>query len=198
MATPPRSRRPLRGDLRLLVGVVLVVVSVAGVWLIVTAADRATPVLRAARTITPGEPVRSEDLQVVDVGLGVLEGEYLRPGDLRAGQVASRTLPEGEMVPRSALIDESHVHTTTIVVESSTGIPASVGAGTEIEIWAAPPLEDGRSYDVPRLLVDDVVVRSVLEPEGMLADTIAQAEVVVDRDDVADLLAAVTGGSALS
>ena len=88
--------------------------------------------------------------------------------------------------------------TTTVVVASSVGLPEDVEAGTEVEIWQAPLREDGRSYDEPRILVGDVVVRAVLEREGLLADTTAELEIVIDRSDVAAVLAAVTGGAALS
>lgn len=193
-----RPRRALKADLRFVLGIALVVVSILGVWLIVSGADRTVPILRAARTISAGESVHAEDFQVVEVTLGPLEGDYLGPGRLAPGQVAARTLPKGELVPASAVTEEERTHTTTVVVESTTAIPEDVRAGAEVEIWQAPLLEDGRSHDAPRILVGDAIVRSVIQPDGMLADTGTQVEIVVDRGTVADVLAAVTGGAALS
>ncbi len=198
MATLFRSRRPFAGDVRFLVGIVLVVVSIAGVWFIVTNADHAVPVLQASRTIARGEAVHQEDFHVVEVNLGAADRSYLRPGDLEDGTVATRTLAKGELVPSAVLIDRLRDRSTTIVIESTTSVPSDVRSGTRVEIWQAPPLDDGRAYDTPRVLVDDVVVREVIAAEGMLADTTAEIEIVVDRDDVADILTAVTGGSALS
>ena len=198
MASLSRPRRAFWGDIRFLVGIALVALSIAGVWLIITASDDATPLLRATRTITTGEVLTSGDFQVVEVGMGALADDYLAPEDLDSGQIAGRTLPKGEIVPASAVTDADDLRTTTIVIDTGGGIPEGVQAGTVVEVWQAPLLDDGRSYDAPRILVADVTVHDVLEPEGMLADSENRLEIVVDRADVADVLAAVTGGAALS
>lgn len=198
MASLTRPRRAFRVDVRFLVGIVLVALSIAGVWFIVSASDHASPVLQADRTITQGEALTSDDFRVVEVGLGALTDDYLGPEDLHPGQVAARTLTKGEIVPSSALTEADRSRTTTVVIPSSTGIPEGVQAGTVVEVWHAPPVDEGRSYDTPRILVAEAIVRDVLEPEGVLADTGTRLEVVIDRADVADVLAAMTGSSALS
>lgn len=198
MASLSPPRRAFWGDFRFLVGIALVVLSISGVWLIVSAANDATSVLQTNHTITQGDALTSDDFQVIEVSLGPLTGDYVRPEDLQPGQVAARTLAKGELVPDSALTDTGRSRTTTIVIESSTGIPDGVQAGTVIELWQAPSLDEGRAYDTPRILVADVIVHDVLESEGVLADTGTQLEVVINRADVADVLAAITGGSALS
>ncbi|WP_417504812.1 SAF domain-containing protein [Microbacterium sp.] len=198
MASLSRPRRAFWGDTRFLVGIVLVVLSITAVWLIVTGSDQARPVLRADRTIVQGERLSAGDFQVIEVGLGLSGDDYLGPEDLQPGQVAARTLPKGEIVPTAALADADRDRSTTIVVESSTGIPGEVQAGSVVDVWFAPPLDDGRTYDTPRILVTDVVVRDVIESNGMLADTAARLELVIDRSDTADVLAAITGGAALS
>ena len=184
--------------MRFLVGIVLVILSMCGVWLVVSSAGATTPVLQATRTIVQGEALSSDDFQIVDVGLGRLTDEYLAPQELAAGTIAARTVVEGELVPRAATMDAEESRTTTIVIESSTGIPADVTPGTVVELWQAPLLEDDRSHDAPRILVTDVVVATVQEPEGVLAGDTASVEVVIDRADVADVLAAITGGALLS
>lgn len=198
MSSLSRPRRAFWADVRFLVGIALVALSIAAVWLILDASDDASPVLQATHTIVRGETLTSDDFQVVEVGLGRLSADYLGPEDLRPDQIAGRTLLKGEIVPVAALTDADRNRTTTIVIETSTGIPEETRAGTVVEIWHAPPLDDGRSHDTPRILVADVVVRDVREPEGVLADDTTRLEVVIDRSDVADVLAAITGGSALS
>ncbi|MFJ6548356.1 MULTISPECIES: flagella basal body P-ring formation protein FlgA [unclassified Microbacterium] len=198
MSPISRSPRRLRGDLRFAVGIALVLASVSGVWYVVTAADQATPVLQARRTIVRGEVLRASDFQTAEVALGAVSDEYLRPEQLGAGQIAARTLTKGELLPRTATAAAESGRTTTVVVESSVGLPEDVVTGTEVEVWQAPLRDDGRSYDEPRILVGDVVVRTVLEPEGLLAEGTAEVEIVIDRSDVAAVLGAVTGGAALS
>lgn len=193
-----RSRRAVWGDARFLIGIAVVALSIGGVWAVVSSSGTTTPVLQATRTIALGEALVSGDFQVVEVGLGTVTDRYLAPQELRPGQVASRTLFEGELLASSAAEDAGANRTTTIVVESSTGIPAEVAAGSVIELWHSPPIVDGGSQGPPRILVADAVVTSVTKREGMLAAEGTTAEVVIDRADVAEVLAAITGGSVLS
>lgn len=195
--TPSRARRALFGDVRFLIGIVLVVASIAGVWLLVTSSRQTVPVLQATRTIVPGEAVDSGDFQVVDVGLGTLVDAYLAPQELEPGSIATRTLAKGELVPSSAVGAASDARTTTVVV-TSTAIPAGVQAGTPVELWHAPLGEDGRTFAEPRVLVADAVVATVAEAEGMMSQNSTDVELVIDRGDVADVLAAISGGSAIS
>ena len=81
---------------------------------------------------------------------------------------------------------------------SSISIPEGLGAGSVVELWHAPPIDDRRSFDAPRVLVGDAIVGSIAEAEGMLSQTRTDVEVVIDRADVGDVLAAITGGSIIS
>ncbi|MDQ0645097.1 SAF domain-containing protein [Microbacterium murale] len=198
MTTQPRARRAFWGDIRFLIGIALVILSIAGVWLIVSSARQTTPVLQADRTIAQGEALISDDFRVVEVSLGSVIDGYLAPQDLEPGMVASRTLADGELLPVTAAADAQSSRTTSIVIESSVGIPASVAVGTPVELWFAPPLPEADEFDAPRILVADVVVASIPETDGMLAQRSAMIEIVIDRSDVADVLAAITGGAALS
>lgn len=197
MMSLPRARRAFWGDIRFLIGIALVILSIVGVWLIVSSAKQTTPVLQANRTITQGEALVSGDFRVVEVSLGVVDG-YLAPQDLTSGMIASRTLIEDELLPASAAADARSGRTTNIVVESSVGIPENVGPGTSIELWYSPVAAEGDGFDAPRILASDVVVASVVEGDAMLAQRRAAVELIIDRADVAAVLAAITDGAVLS
>ena len=196
MTTLTRARRAPWGDARFYIGIALVVLSVVGVWSIVSASRSTAPVLQADRTIVPGEALSSADFVVVDVSLGAATELYLAPQDLVPGLVATRAVAEGELLPSAAVGDADDGRTTTVVVESSVGIPAEVEAGSVVELWHAPPLEQG--FDEPRILVSGATVASLVTEDGMLAQSSPAVELVIDRADVADVLSAITGGSALS
>lgn len=196
MTTHTRVRRTPWGDARFYIGIALVALSIIGVWLIVNASRSTVPVLRADRTITQGEALSSSDFSVVDVSLGAVSDGYLSPQDLTAGQIATRSMAQGELLSSAAVGDAADARTTTLVVESSVGLPAGIEAGTVVELWQAPPLEDG--FDEPRILVADVTVASLVETEGMMAQDHPAVELVIDRSDVSDVLSAITGGAALS
>jgi hypothetical protein len=198
MTTHPRARHAFWGDIRFLIGIALVILSMVGVWLVVSTARDTTPVLQANRTIVQGAPLTSDDFRVVEVSLGAAADEYLAPQNLTAGLIASRTVGSGELLPSIATADAQSGRTTNIVIESSVALPAHLGVGTPVELWYSPVIADSGELDSPRILAADAVVASVPENDGMLAQRSAAVEVIVDRADIAEILAAVTDGAALS
>jgi hypothetical protein len=195
---PARPRpRAFWGDVRFLLGILLILASVAGVWFVVSAARQTVPVFAATRTIVPGQTVADGDVRVVDVALGALGPAYLTPEAMEKGLVATRTIGEGELVPESAVGGASTPATTTVVLQSSVDVPASVEAGSVVEVWEAPMIERG-SYDTPRILVADATVVSVTRDDSVMGGGAASLEVVIPRADVAAVLEATAGESALS
>ncbi len=195
-AARPRPRA-FWADIRFLLGIALIVASVAGVWLVVSAARHTAPVFAAARTIVAGEAVGADDLTVVDVSLGQVEGAYASPATLAPGSVATRTIPEGQLVAKDAIGDAAGLRTTTVVVHSATELPAAVGPGSTVDVWAAPQLERGQ-YDKPRILVASATVVSVTADDTMIGSAGSAVELVIERSEVADTLAAISGGASLS
>ncbi len=194
---PARRKRGFWADARFFLGVVLIAASIAGVWFVIALAKQTTPVLAAVSTIVPGEVVSAEQLRIVDVALGAARDAYLAPDALAHGAVATRTIRAGELVPVSALGAAEAARTTRVVVRSSTDVPASVTAGSTVEVWAAPRAEQGR-FGAPVIVVADAVVVSVHRDDGMLGRKAASLELVIPRADVAATLTAIAAESALS
>jgi hypothetical protein len=195
---PPRRRpRKFWGDARFLVGILLIALSIGGVWLVVTAARQTAPVYAATRTIVPGEAVAASDLRVVDVALGQVGGSYLAPAALSEGIVATRTIGEGELVPAEAVGAAADARTTSVVIRTAADVSASIVEGSRVEVWYAPPL-DRETLDEPRILVADATVAVVTRDDAMVGSANASLEVVIPRADVAATLAAQSDGSVLS
>ncbi|MFD6699779.1 MULTISPECIES: SAF domain-containing protein [unclassified Microbacterium] len=197
MSTARAARRPWT-DLRFFIGLALIVVSVAGVWLIVGAAKQTSPALQAVRTIVPGEPLTSADVRVVDVVLGTVGSGYLTPGTLEPGLIATRTIAEGELVPSTAAADADQGRTTSVVVRSTVPVPASIVTGSVVELWAAEPLADSKGFGEPRVLLSEATVASVDRDDGPLSAKATTLELVVSRAKVGEVLTALTDGSSLS
>ncbi|WP_396668637.1 SAF domain-containing protein [Microbacterium sp. R86528] len=190
-------RRRVWGDARFLLGIVLIVASIAGVWLVVATARQTSPAYAATRAIVPGEAIAAGDLRVVEVALGQLGDSYVAPDDLAEGAVATRTIAAGELLPASAVADPVTVSTTSVVIRTSADVPASIDEGATVELWAAPLLERG-TYDTPRILVADAVVAAVTRDDSAIGGGSAALELVIARADVAATLAAIADQSALS
>lgn len=195
--TSRRPRRAFWGDARFFLGILLIIASVAGVWLVVSSARQTAPAYAAARTIVPGQPIAESDLRAVEVGLGQTGDTYLTPSRWRTGLVATRTILAGELVPRESVGDRSESRTTRVVLRSAVDVPASVEAGSTVEVWAAPLVESGE-YDQPRILVADATVVSVERDGSMLGGGSASLELVIPRAGVADVLAATADESLVS
>ncbi|MCC2033456.1 SAF domain-containing protein [Microbacterium allomyrinae] len=195
---PARTpRRAFWGDARFFLGILLIVASVAGVWLVVAAARQTVPVYAAVNTLVPGQPIASADVTVVDVALGTVADTYLTADDLEPGTIATRTVEAGELLPAASVGAAESARTTSVVVRSTVDVPGSVAAGTVVEVWAAPLLEQGE-YDVPRILVADATVVSVTRDDSMIGGGAAALELVIPRADVAATLAAMADDAALS
>ncbi|WP_458041120.1 MULTISPECIES: SAF domain-containing protein [Bacteria] len=195
--SPARRPRAFWNDVRFFVGLGLIVASVAGVWATVTAARQTVPVFAAARTIVPGDEVTADDLRLVEASLGAAEGVYLSPDALNPGSIATRTVTEGELVPVNALEDGVRARVTTVVVQTTTAVPSDVVAGSVVELWASPVLEQG-VFGTPAILVADATVGAVDEADSLLGARGSTLELVVPRSDVAAVLQAVAASSALS
>jgi len=204
MASLPRLRVPQgRGrlwfDPRFAVGLVLVLVSVVGITLLVSHAERTRPVYAAPRTLAAGDAVDATDLVLAQVRLGPAERSYLSPGDLPpGGAVLTRTVQEGELLPVAAVADGRLVDTSSVVVKSTGRLPRAVAAGRLVDVWAAREGEGG-VFGPPGVLVAAATVVQILEEDGLVGDGSAESvEILVPRDRVARVLESIANGDAVS
>ena len=194
--SPPRPRA-FWADVRFLIGVLLIIVSIAGVWMVVAAARQTTTVFAATRTIVPGESIGVGDLRAVEVALGSIDGAYIAAGALPDAAVATRAIHAGELVPADALGGADAARTTTVVVRSAADVPGSVVAGSTVEIWSAP-LDEAGERSAPRILVADATVVEVGRDDSVIGRGTVAVEVVIPRADVAAVLAAQSTDAVLS
>jgi flagella basal body P-ring formation protein FlgA len=125
-------------DLRLVLGVLLVVGSVAGVWGIVAAADRRVTVYAAASALTPGERIDAGDLVQRSVALDGSDRLYLAAGRIPSGGlVVTQPVAKGELLPTSSVGSTSGVRSTSLVLQLATRVSGAVVPGATIDIWAA-------------------------------------------------------------
>ncbi|MET0480665.1 MAG: flagella basal body P-ring formation protein FlgA [Mycetocola sp.] len=184
-------------DPRVVVGAGLILASVAGVWFVVDAADRSSPVLVAASTLSVGDTLSEDDLDVAHVRLDKADARYLaRVPD--GGLVVTRTVFKGEIIPLSAVKASAHVQVRAVVVESATRLPGSVVTGSLVDVWAAERSEDG-SFAPPVVVVGGAGVVEVIEQQGLVSSGASNTvELLVPTGSVALLLAAIAGESAIS
>jgi len=210
-------------DLRLVLGVLLVVGSVAGVYGIVAAADRRTTVYAAASALTPGERIDAGDLVQRSVALDGADRLYLAAGRIPSGGlVVTQPVAKGELLPTSAVGSTSGVRSTSLVLQLATRVSGAVVPGSTIDIWAVADPDaaglvtstdtpgDGAtdstdaaaSVDTtaPTVIVSGATVVKVLDDSGgfSVASSGSTVEVLIPRDKVARLLQAVAQKASLA
>jgi hypothetical protein len=196
--TSARPRRRFSVDARLVLGVVLVAASVAGVTWIVGAADRTVAVYSAKTALYPGDRISAEDLAIARVRLGSGEARYLTVTDLPAeGAVISRVVGEGELLPAAAIGAADGSSLAPLVVGLSGPLSAAASPGTTVDLWSAERL-DGARFGPPAVLVPGATIVRILEEEGLVADAGIAIEVLVPRASVARLLEALSNEDAVA
>lgn len=186
-------------DPRLLIGVVLVAGSVAGVLSLVGAVSRTEPVYAASGPILPGERITEAGLTIVQLRLDPDAALYLTPGELPSeGLVATRPVLAGELVPVSAVGSLGGLRLASVVVAVTGGLPAAIAPGTPVDVWSTVELAQ-REWGPPSVLVGGATVVRVVESGGLVATRSAlEVELLVPRSSVARVLAAVAAGDAIS
>lgn len=197
-----RRERPPRSfwfDPRFAIGVGLVVVSVVGVYGIVTSADRTVQVFSASSALSAGDRIYADDLVSENVRLGAVGGKYLTPGDLPDdGLVVTRSVAAGELVPTSAVGDAASIRVASVVVAVSGQLSKSIVPGTVVDVWSAAETDHG-VFGPPAVLVGSATIVRVIESSGLISDNGGGGvEVLVPREKVARALEAVANGDAIS
>ena len=188
-ATAARLRRPSWRDARLLVGLVLVLASVALGARVVALADDTIPVYAARVALPPGTALSADDLVVARARITGTRGEYLEAGDpLPESQVLLRQVGAGELVPLSAVGSVSALTTRPVMVPLDGVPPAGLVTGALADVWASERSTGtgtGATYGAPKRIARDVEVFHVVEDDRSLsAASGASVEVLLDEAEL--------------
>lgn len=204
MTAPPAeaaraTRRRPSLDPRLLIGLGLVAVSVAGVVALLGAADTSVPAYAARAALAPGDEIDAADLVPVEVRMEDAEEHYLLQSALPPdGAVVTRAVGAGELVPLSALGRADSTRLAAVVLPLGGALADGVREGRAVDVWVARESEDGR-VEAPTVLVSGATVARIVETDGLVVDDEAvQVEVLVPEARLARAIEAVAAGDALS
>jgi hypothetical protein len=196
--TPRRVRPPRWLDLRLVLGVLLVLGSVLLGARVVGSADATVPVWAATGDLAPGTELTVDDLVAVHVRLDDAAGAYLSTGARPEGRMLSRAVHAGELLPRSALEEPAELVQLALPVQAGY-VPPGLARGQLVDVYAvadpaagATGVADGSVTPVVRTApVQAISGRS----DGMLAasSTAVQVVIAVAADEAPDVLAAIAG-----
>jgi hypothetical protein len=194
---PRRVRPPRWLDLRLVLGVLLVLGSVLLGARVVTAADATVPVWSAAGDLAAGTVLAEGDLVAVSVRLDDVAGQYLATSTRPAGRVLGRAVRAGELVPRSALEEATGLVQLALPVQAGY-VPPSLTRGQVVDVYAVadPAVGATATGGGVDLVVSAAPVQAVTgRGDGVLstATTTVQVVLAVPADDADDVLGAIGG-----
>lgn len=157
----PQARRvkaPGWLDIRLILGIALVVGAVVVGALVVAAAGRTRPVLAVTRDLAAGSHLDAGDLSVVQVRLpDGAAGRYLSDRAQAVGRQLDRPLARGELLPAAAVAQIPA--RTTVNVPLADGAAPGLHTGERIEVWLSTP------SCPPVVVLPDVTVQRVRAAE---------------------------------
>lgn len=196
-----RLRRPSWRDPRLILGVLIVLASVAGVVALVSSQDRTAPVYAADRSLAVGEALDLESLRVVDVRIEDLSAQYLSAEEeLPAGMQLVSVVEEGELIPARAVAQSDPQGRQAVTLEVDHMLARGVSPGRHVEVWVASgPSPEGDGGAEAEQLVGLAEVSDIDETTSTFgAQNAVSLELLVDPEELAELLAARSSGAVLS
>jgi hypothetical protein len=169
---PRRIATPRWLDLRLVVGVVLVLAAVLVGATVVSRARHTHSIVAARHDLAAGTVLRAADLERVDVQLpDDGKGVYLARVDDAVGRTLDRAVTSGELVPAAAVA--SARPGTTVTVPFAAGAAPDLRTGQRIKVWVSS------SSCASVVLLPDVTVQSVRKGNGSLSSTSDGQDVVI-------------------
>jgi hypothetical protein len=201
MAVPPsppaRRTGVARRDLRLALGVALVVVSVVVGSRVLASADDRVAVWSVASPLAAGTTLAADDLVATPVAVDDLAAYAVTSTDL-VGRRTTRDLGAGELVPLSALAGEQPADRRLVTVPvDPLHAPPSLARGETVDVYVSP--KDGASVGAGLDVLPALVLPGALVADpGSLdaAGTTDQLGVVLDvaARDADRAVAAARGG----
>ena len=198
-APAPRRIRPPRWlDLRLVLGVLLVLGSVLLGARVVSEADATVPVWAVAEDLAAGTELAAEDLVAVDVRLDDAASEYLSTSTRPEGRLLGRAVRAGELLPRSALEEAADLVQVALPVQAGF-VPPSLARGQLVDVYALADPAAGAVADADgsvTVVVEQAPVQALSgRTDGVLSTptTTVQVVVAVPADEAADVLASIGG-----
>ena len=202
--TAIRLHKPSWRDSRLVVGVVLVLLSMAVGAKAMAAADDTVPMYAAVAALVPGQPVTQGDVKRVDVQLGVDRRFYaVADHDIAPGTFALRDVRPGELLPRSALGSRTSIDLKPVSVRIDGGGAARLAAGSVVDVWvnAKDPSSAAEKYGKPvKTLEAATVARTPEASAGGLgaASSLTTVQIMVPEARVQALIAAIDQGAKIT
>lgn len=158
--------------------VTILVLSLVAALVVVLTLNKPLPTfLVAKRALAPGELITAQDVDLQNLDLGPLEGNYLKeiPSDLAVRSAVAA----GELIPVSRVGPQLTENQTAIRLLPATKPAASVVAGTLVSVWQVVEIEGEFQ---PQQIVATAEVAAVQYGEGLFSEEIPEVELLLGKE----------------
>jgi Flp pilus assembly protein CpaB len=185
---PRAHARFRRLDLRVAIGLVLMLVAVLGGASLIRKAQERTPILLVARTVQPGQVIEDADLRVAEVSIPA--GVDYAPASMRGeivGRVASEPLWEGKVVSSASASEVPPLPPGAVAISlllpAESALGGDVRSGDRVAVISSPTADQATAGEErpTTILFTEVPVLSVrqasaVEGQGLLVTLTLQLE----------------------
>lgn len=177
-----RLKKPSWKDPRLLIGLLLVLASVAGVVALVGTADRTTEVYAAREPIAVGEKLTRDRLTTVRVRLDDIESGYVTAeAGVPEGKVAVQRIGRNQLLPLESLGTADTLDRKPVAITVEETLPTQAVAGSRVDVWVALP--DARNgFAEPQLLLPGAEIAEITPGTSALGATKSTVLLVLVTD----------------
>jgi hypothetical protein len=157
-----RLRRPGWRDLRLVVGVLLVLASVVLGSYVVAHADDRTAMYAAAGPLVPGQRLTEADLMRVEVQLGSKAPTYLSAAQgLAPDRYVLTEVRAGELVPAAAVGGHADIQVQPLTLLVDGGSAASLRVGSRVDVYVNPTDPDAGAATAKKFTGPELALQGV-------------------------------------
>jgi hypothetical protein len=198
-----RLKPPSWLDGRLLVGVLLVLVSVAVGAKVVASSDHYDLVWAATHDVAAGSVLTRADLQQVkvkfhDSSATAADGEYVTAGSATlVGRTSSQALFAGQLIPAGAVPVKVALPTRLVTVPvARLHMPKGATSGIQVDLYVTVGAAGGSGKAAPQLVLANVTVADTISDSSGLGDSGGSGVVLsVPIAEVSAVVAAAEAGT---
>lgn len=193
-----RLKTPQRKNRRnIILGLILMTASVAGVWLAIYANDKTQEFLVASKPASSGSQIDGESFHAARLNLAGSSNLYMKPGDLPKGGYLLVNMDAGQLLAKGAVATSIIDERMPVIITSGMPVPKSLKVGDLVDIWVSDAMANGK-FAPAIMIVRDAEVADIVESAGVVSDQPPKVQLLVPIAAVAPVLDAVASKSVLS
>ena len=206
-----RIHKPGFKDPKLIVGLVLILISIAGVIGIIRINNQTYTYYTAKGDIPIGQKITPDMLVTKEVNLGDSKDRYLSREQIESGKyIAVRQIPAGEFISSSSAQENIRENRRLITVTLDRGLAATFKPGEHVDVWVISPEKEkqkvpenegnGEQHESEQNpLVQNAEISSIVVDEGVLgANGHANIRLWIDAEKLPGILQAISSDAKIT